>query len=175
MISLGCPKNQVDAEQMLGVLSGSGFEVTSDQTEADVIVVNTCGFIESAKDESIEAILDAAKMKKGGKCRALIVAGCLAQRYSDELRKELPEADAIIGTAEISRIGEICDRALGGGTPVTQVSAPEACLRPSAGEHDAAPLSVSQDRRRLQQPLLLLRHSDHPGELRKPAFRIDHR
>jgi ribosomal protein S12 methylthiotransferase len=125
MISLGCPKNQVDAEQMLGVLSASGFEVTPDQAEADVIVVNTCGFIESAKDESIEAILDAAKMKKGGKCRALIVAGCLAQRYSDELRKELPEADAIIGTAEIARIGEICDRALGGGAPVTRVSAPK--------------------------------------------------
>ena len=125
MISLGCPKNQVDAEQMLGVLSDSGFEVTPDQTEADVIVVNTCGFIESAKDESIEAILDAAKMKKGGKCRALIVAGCLAQRYRDELRKELPEADAIIGTAEIARIGEICDLALGGGAPVTQVSAPK--------------------------------------------------
>jgi len=125
MISLGCPKNQVDAEQMLGVLSDSGFEVTPDQTEADVIVVNTCGFIESAKDESIEAILDAAKMKKGGTCRALIVAGCLAQRYSDELRKELPEADAIIGTAEIARIGEICDRALGGGAPFTRVSAPK--------------------------------------------------
>ena len=125
MISLGCPKNQVDAEQMLGVLSDSGFEVTPDQAEADVIVVNTCGFIESAKDESIEAILDAAKMKKGGKCRALIVAGCLAQRYSEELRKELPEADAIIGTAEIARIGEICDLALGGGAPVTRVSAPK--------------------------------------------------
>jgi ribosomal protein S12 methylthiotransferase len=125
MISLGCPKNQVDAEQMLGVLSGAGFEVTPEQTDADVIVVNTCGFIESAKDESIEAILDAAKMKKAGKCRALIVAGCLAQRYSDELRKELPEADAIIGTAEIARIGEICERALGGGVQVTQVSAPK--------------------------------------------------
>jgi len=125
MISLGCPKNQVDAEQMLGVLSGSGFEVTADQAEADVIVVNTCGFIESAKDESIEAILDAAKMKKVGKCRALIVAGCLAQRYSTELRKELPEADAIIGTAEIGRIGEICSRALGGEAPVTRVSAPK--------------------------------------------------
>jgi ribosomal protein S12 methylthiotransferase len=124
MISLGCPKNQVDAEQMLGVLSGAGFEVTPDQTDADVIVVNTCGFIESAKDESIEAILDAAKMKKTGKCRALIVAGCLAQRYRDELMKELPEADAIIGTAEIARIGEICDRALGGGAPFMRVSAP---------------------------------------------------
>ena len=74
MVSLGCPKNQVDAEQMLGVLSGSGFEITPDQGEADVIVVNTCGFIESAKEESIEAILEAARMKKG-KCRKVIVTG----------------------------------------------------------------------------------------------------
>ncbi len=110
MISLGCPKNQVDAEQMLGVLSAKGFEITADQSAAEVIVVNTCGFIESAKEESIEAILDAAKMKKQGTCRALIVAGCLAQRYKAELSRELPEADAIIGTAEISQIAEIVSR-----------------------------------------------------------------
>jgi ribosomal protein S12 methylthiotransferase len=124
MISLGCPKNQVDAEQMLGVLAETGFEITSEQSEADVIVVNTCGFIESAKEESIEAILDAAKMKKQGKCRTLIVAGCLAQRYKDELLKELPEADAVIGTAEISRISEICEKALTGKEHVLAVSAP---------------------------------------------------
>ena len=108
MVSLGCPKNQVDAEQMLGVLAGSGYEITADQTEADVIVVNTCGFIESAKEESIEAILEAASMKQRGSCKKVIVAGCLAQRYREELSKELPEADVIIGTAEIGRIGEIC-------------------------------------------------------------------
>ena len=124
MVSLGCPKNQVDAEQMLGVLAGSGFEITADQAEADVIVVNTCGFIESAKEESIGAILDAAKMKKQGKCRALIIAGCLAQRYKDELLKELPEADAVIGTTEIARITEICDQALSGSGQVLKVSAP---------------------------------------------------
>ena len=124
MVSLGCPKNQVDAEQMLGVLAGSGFEITADQNSADVIVVNTCGFIESAKEESIEAILEAAKMKKEGRCRALIVAGCLAQRYKDELLRELPEADAVIGTAEISRISAICDSALSGNGRVTSVSAP---------------------------------------------------
>lgn len=124
MVSLGCPKNQVDAEQMLGVLSGSGFEITPDQAEADVIVVNTCGFIESAKEESIEAILDAAKMKKQGRCRALIIAGCLAQRYKDELLKELPEADAVIGTTEIARITEICDGILSGTGRVLKVSAP---------------------------------------------------
>ncbi len=124
MISLGCPKNQVDAEQMLGVLSQSGFEIVSDESEADMLVVNTCGFIESAKEESVEAILDAAKMKKLGKCRALIVAGCLAQRYGDELLKELPEADAVIGTAEIAQIGEICERVLAGNGSITRVSAP---------------------------------------------------
>ena len=124
MISLGCPKNQVDAEQMLGVLAGQGFEITADQAEAEVIVVNTCGFIESAKEESIEAILDAGRMKKQGKCRALIVAGCLAQRYKDELSKELPEADAIIGTAEIPRIAEIAGRVLGRREHIVTTSAP---------------------------------------------------
>ncbi len=124
MVSLGCPKNQVDAEQMLGVLAGSGFEITSEQVEADVIVVNTCGFIESAKEESIEAILDAAKMKKRGKCAKLIVTGCLAQRYKDELMRELPEADAVVGTAEISRISEICQTALAGKEHILKVSRP---------------------------------------------------
>jgi len=124
MVSLGCPKNQVDAEQMLGVLAGSGFEITPEQNEADIIVVNTCGFIESAKEESIEAILEAAKMKKEGRCSKVIVAGCLAQRYRDELLKELPEADAIIGTAEIGRIGEICRTTLGGSGRVLEVSSP---------------------------------------------------
>ena len=124
MVSLGCPKNQVDAEQMLGVLAGSGFEITSEQKEADVIVVNTCGFIESAKEESIEAILEAARMKKKGRCAKVIVAGCLAQRYKEELLKELPEADAVIGTAEISRINEICERTLGGREHVLEVSEP---------------------------------------------------
>ena len=113
MVSLGCPKNQVDAEQILGVLAKQGFEITPEQDQADVIVVNTCGFIESAKEESIEAILDAGKMKKQGKCRALIVAGCLAQRYKDDLARELPEADAIIGTAEIPKVAEICGKVLG--------------------------------------------------------------
>ncbi len=124
MVSLGCPKNRVDAEQMLGVLSGSGFEITPDQGEADVIVVNTCGFIESAKEESIEAILDAAKMKGRGRCAKVIVTGCLAQRYKGELLKELPEADAVIGTGEIARMGEICKQALSGGERMLDVPAP---------------------------------------------------
>ncbi len=125
MISLGCPKNQVDTEQMLGVLEASGFEITPDRAEADVIVVNTCGFIESAKEESIEAIIDAAKMKTQGRCRRLIVTGCLAQRYKKELFKELPEADAIIGTAEIPRISEICEKLLSGKGRMIKTSSPK--------------------------------------------------
>jgi len=124
MVSLGCPKNQVDAEQMLGVLASSGFEITSEQQDADVIVVNTCGFIEPAKEESIEAILDAVKMKQTGRCAKVIIAGCLAQRYKEELLKELPEADAVVGTAEIGRIGAICKEALGGKEHLLQVAAP---------------------------------------------------
>ncbi len=124
MISLGCPKNQVDAEQMLGVLAGSGFEITSERSEADVIVVNTCGFIDSAKEESIEAILEAASMKREGRCSKVIIAGCLAQRYRDELLKELPEADAVVGTAEINRIGDICKQALSGKEHLLEVSPP---------------------------------------------------
>jgi len=124
LVSLGCPKNQVDAEQMLGVLAGSGFEITPEQKDADIIVVNTCGFIESAKEESIEAILDAARMKSEGRCSKVIVAGCLSQRYRGELLKELPEADAVIGTGEIARIGEICRTALGKKEQLLDVSAP---------------------------------------------------
>jgi ribosomal protein S12 methylthiotransferase len=124
MISLGCPKNQVDAEQMLGVFARSGFEITPEQSEADVIVVNTCGFIESAKQESIEAILEAAMMKTHGRCKKLVIAGCLAQRYKDDLLKELPEADVVVGLAELGRISEICETALSGNQQILEVSAP---------------------------------------------------
>ncbi len=124
MVSLGCPKNQVDAEQMLGVLAGQGFALTPDPAAADVIVVNTCGFIESAKEESIEAIVEAGRMKREGRCRALIVAGCLAQRYREELAQELPEADAVIGTAEIPKVAGIVERLLGGRERVIAVGAP---------------------------------------------------
>lgn len=124
IISLGCPKNQVDAEQMLGVLSSAGFEITPDRNEADVIVVNTCGFIGPAKEESIEAILDAARAKKEGRCRAVVIAGCLAQRYKEELLKEIPEADALIGISEIKNIAEVCMSALKGSGGSVSVSSP---------------------------------------------------
>lgn len=103
-ISLGCPKNLVDSEVMMGQLRADGFEITPDAEEAETIVVNTCGFIESAKKESIEAILEAAQLKADGKVKRVVVAGCLVERYRDELMKELPEVDAFIGTNQINDI-----------------------------------------------------------------------
>jgi ribosomal protein S12 methylthiotransferase len=108
-VSLGCPKNLVDSEVMMGKLRESGYEITVDASEADTLVVNTCGFIESAKQESIEAILEAARLKTEGKAQRLIVAGCLVERYRDQLREEMPEVDAFIGTNQINDITEVCD------------------------------------------------------------------
>src|SRR5229473_1493389 len=108
-ISLGCPKNLVDSEVMMGHLKQSGYEITANAEEADTVVVNTCGFIESAKQESIETILEAARLKTGGTATRLIVAGCLVERYRDELKAEMPEVDAFIGTSQISDILSVCD------------------------------------------------------------------
>jgi ribosomal protein S12 methylthiotransferase len=107
MVSLGCPKNLVDAEVMLGVLSRQDYEITTDEKDADVIIVNTCSFIKEAKQESIDAILDLAERKHDGRCHTLIVSGCLPQRYQEELAKELPEVDIFIGTGDYPRIAEI--------------------------------------------------------------------
>jgi ribosomal protein S12 methylthiotransferase len=107
MVSLGCPKNLVDAEVMLGVLSKQDYEITTDEKEADVIIVNTCSFIKEAKQESIDAILDLAERKHDGRCHTLIVSGCLPQRYQEELALELPEVDIFIGTGDYPRIAEI--------------------------------------------------------------------
>src|SRR5881227_1341814 len=103
-ISLGCPKNLVDSEVMMGQLKQSGYEITANAEEADTVVVNTCGFIDAAKQESIEAILEAARLKTEGKAKRLIVAGCLVERYRDELKAEMPEVDAFIGTSQINDI-----------------------------------------------------------------------
>ncbi len=107
MVSLGCPKNLVDAEVMLGYLDREGYEVTTDEKEADIIIVNTCSFIKEAKQESIDAILDLADRKHDGRCNLLIVTGCLPQRYQEELCRELPEVDIFIGTGDYPRIAEI--------------------------------------------------------------------
>ncbi len=107
MVSLGCPKNAVDTEYLLGDLVNTGYEITSHQEEADVLVVNTCGFIESAKKESVDAILEMAQLKTDGNCKKLIVTGCLSERYSDDLLKEIPEIDHIFGVGQYPRLKEV--------------------------------------------------------------------
>lgn len=106
-ISLGCDKNLVDTENMLGILKNKNFEFTDDENQADVIVVNTCCFINDAKQESINTILEMAEHKKDGLCKALIVTGCLAHRYKDEIIKEIPEVDALLGTSSYDKIAEV--------------------------------------------------------------------
>jgi ribosomal protein S12 methylthiotransferase len=108
-VSLGCPKNLVDSEVMMGALAEAGYEITSSAEDAETVVVNTCGFIESAKQESIDAILEATRLKSEGKAKRVVVAGCLVERYRDDLMKELPEVDAFIGTNEVTRILEAAD------------------------------------------------------------------
>src|SRR3989304_9349778 len=107
LTSLGCPKNLVDSEVMLGILKENQFELVTKEEDADILIVNSCGFTNDAKEESINAILRLAQYKETGRCRLLIVAGCLVQRYKDELAKELPEVDFFIGTGEYPRIAEI--------------------------------------------------------------------
>src|SRR5215216_2053095 len=104
MVSLGCPKNLVDSEVMLGLAQQSGHELTRDAAEADVLVVNTCAFIDKAKQESIDTILEMAELKKTGNCKRLVVTGCMAERYRDELKAQIPEIDAVLGTGEVPDI-----------------------------------------------------------------------
>ncbi|MBI4572350.1 MAG: hypothetical protein HY713_03575, partial [candidate division NC10 bacterium] len=107
LVNLGCPKNQVDAEVMLGQLAAAGYRITDAPEQADLIVVNTCSFIREAKEESIRTVLEAAALKRTGRCRAVMVSGCLAQRYGRELPALLPEVDAFVGTGEFPRIADI--------------------------------------------------------------------
>lgn len=114
VVSLGCPKNLVDSETMLGLIHEENYEITNNPSEAEIIIVNTCGFIESAKEESINTILQMAEYKKSGSCKYIIVTGCLSQRYAEELFNELPEADAIAGVEVYDEIGSIIKRVMNG-------------------------------------------------------------
>lgn len=113
-VSLGCDKNLVDTEVMLGLLAAKGHQMIDDETQADVIVINTCCFINDAKEESIQTILEMAELKKEGRLKALIVTGCLAQRYKNEIIEEIPEVDAVLGTTSYDKITEAIDEALKG-------------------------------------------------------------
>ena len=117
LVSLGCPKNLVDSETMLGLLAADGFSITGREEEADVLIVNTCSFINDAKEESIKTILELARLKVEGRLKKLLVAGCLAQRYPDELDREMPEIDGLIGTGDVGEIVRAVRRALSGGRP----------------------------------------------------------
>lgn len=113
-ISLGCDKNLVDSEEMLGLLRDRGYEITDDETEADVIAINTCCFIHDAKEESIQSILEMAEYRKQGRCKVLLVTGCMAQRYQKEIRQEIPEVDVVLGTTSFEKIVDALDSAFKG-------------------------------------------------------------
>ena len=109
MLSLGCPKNLVDSEVMMGMLARQGYELTTDSASADVLVVNTCGFIDSARQESVDTILEMAQLKQTGNLKRLIVAGCLVERYREELKREIPEIDACIGVNQLEEILDVAE------------------------------------------------------------------
>ena len=125
LVSLGCPKNLVDAEVMLGHLPLDRYEIITDDSQADIIVVNTCSFINDAKEESIDTILEVADHKQSGKCKLLVVTGCLPQRYQEKLSEQLPEVDLFMGTAEAPRIVELIERQLQLDTPSQEVGTPD--------------------------------------------------
>ena len=124
-ISLGCDKNLVDSEVMLGLLDKKGYKIVDEESEADVIVINTCCFINDAKEESVQTILEMAEYKKEGNLKALIVTGCLAQRYQQEILDEIPEVDAVLGTTSYDKITEAVEEALAGNghVEVTDINA----------------------------------------------------
>src|SRR4051812_10306030 len=117
LVSLGCPKNLVDSEVMLGLLAQGRYLVTNDQAEADLLIVNTCGFIDRARQESIDTILELASYKTRGRCKGLIVTGCLVQRHADALMKEIPEIDAFLGSADYPAIAGVADKLLSARRP----------------------------------------------------------
>lgn len=131
MISLGCPKNQVDGEALLAKLAQAGYQIVNEIENSDVMIVNTCGFIEDAKREAIDTILEVAQYKKAGLISAIVVTGCLAERYQDEILKEMPEVDAVIGIGANSDIVKVCDKALCG---IKTSNFPNKCYLPLDGE-----------------------------------------
>jgi ribosomal protein S12 methylthiotransferase len=158
LISLGCPKNLVDSEVMLGLTREAGHELTPDPSSADVLVVNTCAFIDSAKQESVDAILEMAAHKKTGSCQRLIVTGCLAERYRESLRAEIPEIDAVLGTGEVPDIV----RAIGGTAAAASEASPLTFYRSPAAE------SRGRNAQPLREPPAYIYDADTPRWLATP-------
>ena len=160
LVSLGCPKNTVDSERMQGLLQGHAYQMTDAPEEADVVVVNTCGFIEPAKEESLAAIMDAHRLKQEGQCEGVIVTGCLSTRYYEELAEELVEADKLLTIADEADIVHHVDDVLG-------VQRPGYLARLAADFADAQALGVPAHIGRLRSSMRLLRHSRHPRAARE--------
>ena len=181
-VSLGCPKNLVDSEVMLGMAEKDGHEITADASQADVLVVNTCAFIDRAKQESIDTILEMAELKKQAAGRKLVVTGCMAERYREELKKEIPEIDAIYGTGEVEGLAQFMggrrEPAPGAATalPLLYEAAglrrrpPDLHLRRrhAAQARDAGTLRLREDRRRLRLQVRLLHHPENARPLSQP-------
>ncbi len=169
-VSLGCPKNLLDTEVMLGHLTRDGYELVARPEEAEVLVVNTCGFIDAAKQESIDTILEMARHKETGNCRRLVVTGCLAQRYSREIASEIPEVDVVFGLDQLHTITEACE---GEERRVTSLAADGfrgVSLRSpgTAGRHHTLPLRLRQDLRGLRLSLHVLHHPEDSRLLPEP-------
>lgn len=158
-ISLGCDKNLVDSEVMLGLLDKKGYQIVDSEEDADIIVVNTCCFIHDAKEESIQTILEMAEYKKEGKLKALIVTGCLAQRYQQEIIDEIPEVDAVLGTTSYDHIVEAVEEALAGKWTCCsgRCGCTSRCKRKETCNNRRA-LCIHENCRRLRQALYLLYH-----------------
>src|SRR5262249_37805666 len=152
-VSLGCPKNLVDSEVMMGILARNGYELTPRADEADVLVVNTCSFIEPAQQESVDTILEMAEHKKFGRAQRLVVAGCLAERYRDQIRHQFPEVAAVIGPGEVEQIlNAVC-----GETLLPTLAQP---ATPDFLYHDASPRILSTPRH--QAYIKIAEGCDHP-------------
>ncbi len=143
LVSLGCPKNLVDAEVMLGHLPPERFEIIVDESQADIIVVNTCSFINDAKEESVDTILEVADYKEQGRCRMLIVSGCLPQRYKEQLQDQLPEVDLFVGVSEGARIVELIDRHFGSDLPALEIGEPDYLYDHTTPRVNSSPLYTS--------------------------------
>lgn len=164
-VSLGCPKNLINTEVMLAKLASEGFEIVAEDVDADVIVINTCAFIESAKQEAIDNILDVAWLKENHTLRGIVVTGCLPERYREQILEELPEVDCVLGTGSY---GDICEavRSAYANKRFARVRRYQcrAARRRACGHHTGA-FCLSANRRGLRQPLLLLRDPFYPRPL----------
>ena len=169
MVSLGCAKNQVDGEVLMASLEKAGFQPVDDAAMADIAIVNTCGFIESAKKESIEEILELAQLKKEGKIKKLVVTGCLGERYQAEMHKELPELDAVIGIGANGDIAQLLTQMMEEDQYVE--SFPDKSNMPLCGERVLttpsyfAYVKIAEG---CDKPVLLLRHPPYPGRVPQP-------